>query len=63
MYLNCNVVLYFLADNNDFNFLKLINVYIKLIQDGLIEMNHLLSLLQFAKKVGTVIHYVINGFF
>lgn len=46
--LNC-----ILEYNDDLSTLKLVEVFIKLIQDGLIEMNHLITLLQFVKKVPT----------
>ncbi|XP_060849678.1 uncharacterized protein LOC132928802 [Rhopalosiphum padi] len=36
--------------NDDLNTLRLVEVFIQLIQDGLIEMNHLITLLQFVKK-------------
>uniref|UniRef100_A0A2S2Q4J1 SCD domain-containing protein n=1 Tax=Sipha flava TaxID=143950 RepID=A0A2S2Q4J1_9HEMI len=35
--------------NNDLNTLKIVKVYIQLIQEGLINMNHLINLLQFVK--------------
>jgi len=40
--------------NDDLNTLRLVEVFIQLIQDGLIEMNHLITLLQFVKKVFTL---------
>lgn len=49
------VVLKFILEyNNDLNTLRLVEVFIQLIQDGVIEMNHLITLLQLVKKVPTV---------
>ncbi|KAF0764329.1 Uncharacterized protein FWK35_00018485 [Aphis craccivora] len=36
--------------NDDLNILRLVEIFIQLIQDGLIEINHLITLLQFVKK-------------
>lgn len=42
---------FILEDNDDSNTLKLIEIYVKLIQDGILDMNHLIVLLQFIKMV------------
>lgn len=46
--------------NDDLNTLRLVEIFIQLIQDGLIEMNHLITLLQFVKKVPTLQFYNLN---
>jgi len=46
--------------NDDLNTLRLVEVFIQLIQDGIIEMNHLITLLQFVKKVPTLQLYNLN---
>eukprot|EP00102_Acyrthosiphon_pisum_P018644 XP_016655854.1 PREDICTED: uncharacterized protein LOC107882255 [Acyrthosiphon pisum] len=38
------------CEYNDLNTLRLVEVFVQLIQDGVIEMNHLITLLQFVKK-------------
>lgn len=45
------VLKFILVYSNDLNTLRLIEIFIKLIQDGIIEMNHLITLLQFVKQV------------
>jgi len=45
---------FILEYNDDLNTLRLVEVFIQLIQDGVIEMNHLITLLQFVKKVPTL---------
>lgn len=52
--LNCYIG-FFLEGNNDLNTLKIVEVYIRLIQDGLININHLINLLQFVKMVNHII--------
>jgi len=48
---------FILEYNNDLSTIRLVEVFIQLIQDGLIEMNHLITLLQFVKKVPTQLNY------
>lgn len=49
------VVLKFILEySDDLNTLRLVEVFIQLIQDGVIEMNHLITLLQLVKKVPTL---------
>ncbi|XP_025207484.1 uncharacterized protein LOC112603211 [Melanaphis sacchari] len=50
--------------NDDLNTLRLVEVFVQLIQDGLIEMNHLITLLQFVKKelIEHVLEPVFNYF-
>lgn len=45
---------FILEYNDDLNILRLVEIFIHLIQDGLIEINHLITLLQFVKKVSTL---------
>lgn len=45
---------FILEYNDDLNILRLVEIFIQLIQDGLIEINHLITLLQFVKKVSTL---------
>lgn len=40
-----------LEHNNDLNTLKLLQIYIQLIQDDLIDVNHLITPLQFVNMV------------
>jgi hypothetical protein len=48
---------FILEGNNDLNTLKIVKVYIQLIQEGLINMNHLINLLQFVKMVYYIIKF------
>lgn len=45
---------FILEYNDDLNILRLVEIFIQLIQDGYIEINHLITLLQFIKKVSTL---------
>ncbi|XP_050058671.1 uncharacterized protein LOC114121425 isoform X2 [Aphis gossypii] len=47
--------------NDDLNILRLVEIFIQLIQDGLIEINHLITLLQFVKK--ELIEYALGPVF
>jgi len=48
------VLKFILEYNDDLNTLRLVEIFIQLIQDSLIEINHLITLLQFVKKVSTL---------
>lgn len=48
---------FILEYNIDLSTLRLVEVFIQLIQDGLIEVNHLITLLQFVKKVPKQLPY------
>lgn len=50
---------FILEHNNDLNTIKLVEMYILLIQDGLIDINNLITILQFVKMVNTKYAYFL----
>lgn len=46
-----------LADN-DLNTAQIIKVYLRLVQDDLIDMNHIITVLQFIKTVHHIIFFL-----